>query len=171
MGWEGFSPYFSTASIATIERGVPYCVNLKSSQSMVIPLFLDNKISSHKDFLIEAKSAQFSHFDESQTKGFSATITPTGRSVYFGIFAFSGDQMEEMLGMISQIGKNFSVLRNDDAEGVWSSIFANSTARKYFTILNGESSDIAVCIESRETAFAISMADISVWSHYGDTEV
>jgi hypothetical protein len=149
VGWEGFEPYFNAESTATIEKNSSYCVDLEQGQSVVIPLFLDNKMQHHKDFLTEAKFSQLEHFDKSKTEGFSATITPFGSSAYFGIFAFLGDDVVDMVGMISQKGTDFSVLRDGEASEEWNGIFAaTSTARKYLTVLNGEVEKLNVCIKS-----------------------
>ncbi|MDR0860648.1 MAG: hypothetical protein LBO09_06870 [Candidatus Peribacteria bacterium] len=145
-----------------------YCKELQPNESIVIPLFLDNKNAlSHKDALTSPGKG-ITPFTEGEVKKITATLTPTN-DAFFGIFAYSG---EEMIGMISKIGNNFNSLPTiDERTG---SIFPTPTQnyRRYLTILNHhKNTPIMGCIESSSQPFALDTTTIEVWAHYGNTEV
>ncbi|GHV25580.1 hypothetical protein FACS1894176_04400 [Bacteroidia bacterium] len=137
---KGFEPDFEVTS--TVMTG-EYCRELKLNESIVIPLFLDDKNTTHKDALTSPGKG-ITPFPKNKVEKIATTLTPPNNNTFFGIFAYSG---EEMIGMISKIRNSFSILKAVGDE--WNSIFkdeSNTNIRRYVTILNNGATE-EVCIQ------------------------
>jgi hypothetical protein len=131
---------------------------------VVIPLFLDTKVSTHSEFLTDVKNADLKFFTKGEIEKIEATASS---QVLFGVFSFAGESLEEMVGMATQTGtKLANFWANDEVK----SVIEKSATRKYLTIVNDSPSEVSLQITSPQP-FALSDTLITVNAHYGDTEV
>ncbi|MDR2191200.1 MAG: hypothetical protein LBP53_08835 [Candidatus Peribacteria bacterium] len=159
--YEAFAPYFTVHMEA---RKKEYRKDLTPGESIVIPLFLDNKELGHSGWLTGVKAEEL----EKYTQNISLT-NEKNADLFFGIFAFSGEQSDEMVGMVSKTGKTLATFLGD---GEVKAVLANTALRKYLTIVNPTSNPtVSITLTATSQPFAIADTHINVQAHYGDTDV
>jgi hypothetical protein len=94
--YEGFQPFFTVEMQA---RTSEWSGTLVSGESIVIPLFLDSKELGHSGWLTGTKEKDLEKYADATT----IKLTNTQQAeLLLGLFAFSGEDLDEMVGMVTQ---------------------------------------------------------------------
>jgi hypothetical protein len=95
-GYEGFQPFFSVHLQA---RTNAWSGELAVGESMVIPLFLDSGDLKHKGWLTGVQESELVVYPSAA----NIEVTDTNAALLFGLFAFSGADLSEMVGMVTKL--------------------------------------------------------------------
>jgi hypothetical protein len=125
---------------------------------------LDEKGQTHAEFLTGVKNADLKLFTREEISHIKGNA---GQQVLFGVFAFVGDNLEDMVGMVTQKGTDLGAFWESPEV---QSVISQSDTRKYLTIVNESSAEVSLQITSSQP-FALPDTLLEVSAHYGDTEV
>ena len=137
---------------------------LVSGDSVVIPLFLDSKLLGHAGRLKGVKEQDLEKYTDVRSISLE---NRSNAALSFGVFAFLGDGLEEMIGMVTKTGTN---LQGFFATEEVKAVLDLSAVRKYLTIVNSTPNEVPLVVRS-SVPFALATTVIGVQAHYGGTEV